>query len=71
MTSRLRIWLDADWYNFRTALANRIVSILRIRPRCPCGWPLAQRNDGLWVCGACTNAGRGYYDEVAGQWRRR
>jgi|GEM_PF-5829584 len=60
---------EAWRYNTWMRAMRMIASCFGIPPICPCGWPLTQRFDGLWICGSCINAGRGYYDEVLDEWR--
>lgn len=63
--------LEAWAYNTKRRIMTRIVRLLRLRPFCPCGWPLTQRFDGMWICGACLNEGRGYFDPMLGWQPRR
>lgn len=42
-------------YNLATPVGGALVRMVRLHPRCPCGWRLAQRFDGLWLCGHCYN----------------
>lgn len=53
-------YMRAHFIAWRHNLRNRIgrfVSrhLVRLTPRCECGWALVQRFDGPWVCGACLN----------------
>ncbi len=51
---RNRIW---TWqYNLRNKIWLFVARrLFRPDPRCVCGWPLAQRFDGTWLCGHCLN----------------
>lgn len=46
---RLLYW----WHNLTGRVGDRLVAFLGLAPRCECGWRLAQRFDGLWLCGRC------------------
>ena len=41
------------WYNLMTRVGGGAVRLFQITPRCSCGWRLAQRNDGTWLCCHC------------------
>lgn len=59
---RVNAPLSARWdawsYNMRNRIAGIVVRFFRLLPYCPCGWPLARRQDDLWICGACANRAR-------------
>ncbi len=51
LKGRIGTW----WYNRMTKIGSALVVFFGVTPRCPCGWCLAQRFDGLWLCGHCYN----------------
>jgi hypothetical protein len=52
----VRAYLSAWWYNLRNRVGFFVSRhLVRMTPRCECGWALVQRFDGLWVCGSCLN----------------
>lgn len=51
LKGRIRRW----WYNLMTRVGGGFVRLFHPDPRCSCGWRLAQRGDGTWLCGHCLN----------------
>lgn len=62
----MRAKFEAWRTNTRWRVMGWLVRKLGLEPYCPCGWPLAQRFDGQWVCGSCVKADRGYFDTTGG-----
>ncbi len=55
------------WYNLMTDVGGGVVRLFGIAPRCECGWRLAQRNDGTWLCGHCFNVAFPEHDVLRGR----
>jgi len=63
----IRSVIEAGWYNLWTKIVVVIVRALRLEPRCMCGWRLAQRGDGTWLCGRCCNVAFPSNDPLRGR----
>lgn len=59
--------IGTRWYNLMTRVGGTIVRLFRLDPRCSCGWRLAQRNDGTWLCGHCLNNAFPEHDVLRGR----